>query len=165
MFITEIKQNLFGKTKEYQCVLLERRRSAVTLVYTLPSSINMKHLVLPKGTISIGHFWQARHYNCYHFINDPGETLAAYFNVCLPPQIAEQHIYWQDLVIDVLKVPGEAPLVLDEEELPEDLDSSLAQTIFTARDQLLRNLNDLLLELEQYARAQSPAIKAASQDS
>jgi hypothetical protein len=72
-----------------------------------------------------------------------------YANVCCPLEIEEgEEVRWRDLYIDVVVVPGQAPTVLDQDELEA---THLATThpenyrcILAARDRLLEMIRERL---------------------
>src|SRR5207245_10292801 len=78
--ITERKTRLDGSVMEYACeaLLVEPgRRGGVRYVADQDRPLAGTDLVLRKGTVTDGHFWTARPYNVYPWL-DPGRTLALY---------------------------------------------------------------------------------------
>jgi hypothetical protein len=52
-------------------------------------------------------------------------------------RLDDREIEWQDLIVDVLGTPDGTVRVLDEDELPGDLDADLRLRIEIARDRLV----------------------------
>ena len=154
--ILEIKTTLAGARKEFDCELLKFTRGEVVVIYRIPGDVQLEDLLLPKDAISIGYFWEDRAYNAYHWIDEQSQTLALYFNICDNTRISRQQVAWRDLTVDVLITPDLRCRVLDEDELPDDLDSELRAYIESARDALCVDPAHLLLEFETRRRELLP---------
>lgn len=72
---------------------------------------------IAKGTVSIEHFWLDRWSNVFCFYEPDGRFRNYYCNIALPPTFDGQTLEFVDLDLDVVVWPGEAPVLLDEEEL------------------------------------------------
>ena len=134
--ITEVKTTLAGKRHEFECELLQASPGEAVVVYRMPRDILLEDVFLPKDTISVGYFWQQKAFNAYHWIDDQQDTLALYFNICDSTKISGKLIEWRDLVVDVLMTADGRCRVLDEDELPDDLDAELQLYIEKTRDEL-----------------------------
>jgi predicted RNA-binding protein associated with RNAse of E/G family len=122
MKVLERKVRLDGTTEDFLCdrLLLDPGKRAV-LRYELDRDWNVAGvLVVPRGTLTISHYWIDRPYNVYHWLS-AGRTIAYYCNVVASTVITEQLVSYDDLVVDVLIDPSGSSLVLDEEDLPVDL--------------------------------------------
>src|SRR2546426_9564876 len=122
--ITERKTRLDGSVVEYACeplVVDVGRRAVVRYVTDQDRSLEGTDLMLRKGTVTIGHFWTDRPYNVYHWL-DGGRTVAFYVSIATDTTIGREAIAYTDLVVDVLLRPSRAIDVLDEEELPPELE-------------------------------------------
>ena len=149
--IIERKTTLGGSVHEFACVALalDPGRSAV-LQYTLDRdwSVGDGVLTVPGGAVTIGHFWADRPYNVYHWLVG-GRTLAYYVNVSAPPRIAVEAVEWLDLAVDILVRPDATFLVLDEDELPPDLDPVHRRTIARALEAVVTSPRGFAREIEQ----------------
>ena len=154
--IVETKTTLAGERKEFDCELLKSSRGEVVVIYRMPRDVQLEDLLLPKDSISIGYFWEDRAYNAYHWIDEQSQTLALYFNICDNTRISRQQVAWRDLTVDVLITPDLRCRVLDEDELPDDLDSDLRAHIESTRDALCVDPARLLLEFEARRRELLP---------
>jgi predicted RNA-binding protein associated with RNAse of E/G family len=105
-------------------------------------------VTIPAGTLSFGYFWTDRGYNAYHWVTPSGRTLGIYFNVGDSTRIGPGEVRWRDLVVDVLVTPDGHCRVIDQEEIPLDLDSDLKKKIQDIRDNLLRSHTQLVREIE-----------------
>jgi hypothetical protein len=146
--ILEVKETLTGERREFPCTLLAVAQDEVVLLYRLPYETSVADLFLPAGTLSLGYFWTMRPYNAYHWLTTDGHTLGLYFNISDRPHLTSQRMVWRDLVVDVLVTPDGRCRVLDEDEVPVDVDPSLRLRIEAARDELLRQHKALLAEVE-----------------
>ncbi len=134
--ITEIKTTLFGERKEFNCELLHATATEAVVIYRMPAAYQLEDILLPRGTLSVGYFWQDKPYNAYHWVDERQDTLALYFNVCDRTRIGVDAIEWRDLVVDVLITPDQRCRVLDEDDLPVDLDPDLRAYIDTTQASL-----------------------------
>ncbi|MGN6674083.1 MAG: DUF402 domain-containing protein [Thermomicrobiales bacterium] len=119
------------------------------MLYRLSRTGQVGDLLLPAGTISLGYFWTARPYNIYHWLTPTGQTLGLYANLGDRTRITPEAITWRDLVVDVLLTPDGRCQVLDEDELPPDLNSALRARIARVRDELLRHFPAVRDEIER----------------
>jgi len=151
--ITEVKTTLAGERKLFDCELLTLTAGEAVVIYRMPRDIMLEDLLLPRGSRSLGYFWEDRAYNVYHWVNDKLQTLALYLNICDNTRISPAQIAWRDLTVDILITPDLCCRVLDEDELPDDIDSKLLSRINATRDVLCADAARLLLEFETRSRA------------
>lgn len=123
------------------------------VIYRMPADRVLEDLLLPRGSLSLGYFWEDRAYNAYHWVDDKRRTLALYFNICDNTRITAQQVAWRDLTVDILITPDLRCRVLDEDELPDDLDRNLLALINTTRDNLCSAPETLLREFERSTRS------------
>jgi predicted RNA-binding protein associated with RNAse of E/G family len=151
--ITEVKTTLAGKRKLFDCELLTLTPGEAVVVYRMPRDVMLEDLLLPRGSLSLGYFWEERAYNAYHWVDDNLHTLALYFNICDNTRISPAQIAWRDLAVDILITPDLRCRVLDEDELPDDIDKELLSRINATRDALCADASCLLPEFENRSRA------------
>jgi len=113
---------------------------------------------LPAGTITFGHFWTDRLYNVYHWLGERGQTIAFYFNLADRTVIEGGRLEWRDLTLDVLATPAGRLEVLDEDELPADLDPTTRARIEEAKGAILGDPRRLMAEIEARSRALYPRV-------
>ncbi len=150
--ITEIKTTLAGDRHEFECELLRMTPGEAVVIYRMPRDLQLEDVFLPKDTISVGYFWQQKPFNAYHWIDDRQDTLALYFNVCDNTEISARAIEWRDLVVDVLMTADGRCRVLDENELPDDLEDGLRRYIEATRDDLCLDPLSRLAKFDHYTR-------------
>ncbi|MCP4766815.1 MAG: DUF402 domain-containing protein [Gammaproteobacteria bacterium] len=151
--ITEVKTTLAGERKLFDCELLTLTAGEAVVIYRMPRDIMLEDLLLPRGGRSLGYFWEDRAYNVYHWVDDNLQTLALYFNICDNTRISPTRIAWRDLTVDILITPDRRCRVLDEDELPDDIDSKLLSRINATRDALCADAERLLLEFGTRSRS------------
>lgn len=145
--ILEIKEKLHGTRHEFASTLLARSASEAVSLYVLPADGNLGGVPLAAGTRCLGFFWEDRPYNVYYAIDAQGTLIVCYINLSDRTAITTEAIVWRDLIVDVVITPDGQCRVLDEDELPPDLDPTLGATIAVARDELLRGYPALLTAL------------------
>ena len=153
--ITEIKTTIGGRVDRFLCDVAARSATEVVVHYRVPRARDVHGVALPAGTLTVGYFWTDRPFNLYHWVAPDGRTLAHYFNVGDVTRLTGDVLEWRDLAVDVLATPDGRVRVLDEDELPPDLDPALRRYVDAARDRILSELPDLIRESE--ARAPSGA--------
>ena len=151
--ITEIKTTLAGEQQRFECERIHHASGESVVVYRMPADRLLEDLLLPKGSLSLGYFWEARAYNAYHWVDDNRQTLALYFNICDNTRISPDRVAWRDLAVDILITPDLRCRVLDEDELPDDLDPDLLSRIKQTRDRLCADPAGLLREFGERSRA------------
>ncbi len=150
--ITEIKTTLAGERKTFACELLQATATDAVVIYRMPTDHQLEDILLRKGTLSLGYFWQDKPYNVYHWIDARLDTVALYFNVSDNTIISAESIAWRDLVVDILITPDGRCRVLDEDELPADIEPGLLHYIDHTRDQLCREPLSRLAEYDKLTR-------------
>ena len=146
--ILEIKETLTGERKEFLCTPCAVAEDEVVILYKVSREGRVEDVVLPTGTLSLGYFWATRPYNAYHWVTPKGKTIGLYFNISEGADITPQQVVWRDLVVDVLVTPDGRCRVLDEDELPAEMDVSLRQRINGIQEELVRQHETLLAEIE-----------------
>ena len=151
--IREVKRTLGGERKTFDCELLHRTDDEVVVIYRMPRDIQLEDILLRKDTVSLGYFWRDRPYNAYHWIDQCHDTLALYFNIADGTRISSQSVEWRDLAVDILLTPDGRCRVLDEDELPTDIEPALRSYINRARDELCQQPLSRLAEYDKLTRS------------
>lgn len=128
-----------GRSQDFACELVLRQAGLAVLRFILPHANRIGPLDLPAGGLTYGFFWEGRPYNLYWWLTPAGETLGYYFNLGDRPTIGPHDLFWRDLWVDILVVPGLDPIVLDEEEVPLDIAPALAGYLAEAKTTVLRD--------------------------
>jgi predicted RNA-binding protein associated with RNAse of E/G family len=156
--LLEVKHTLAGVEKRFECRQLARAGTHLAVLWVAPVPMHVHGVDLPAGTVSVGHFWTDRFYNAYHWLGRDGAhaTLGCYFNLADRTSWAGDRLDWRDLTVDVLATPGGRLAVLDEDELPPDLDAEARAHIDAGKAVLLGATAAVLAEVEAATRALLP---------
>lgn len=153
MFI-ERKRRLDGSFVEFRCerLYLDPGRRAV-LRYVIPSERRLEgtDLTLRPGTVTIAHYWADRSYNVYAWYRD-GAPLGYYCSVADATEIGDERVEYLDLAVDVLIDVRGSATVLDEDEVPADLDPRHRRTINRTLEDLTGGTKRLVSEIERESR-------------
>jgi predicted RNA-binding protein associated with RNAse of E/G family len=85
---------------------------------------------------------------------DPaGATIGFYFNLSDDTVITDGRLEWRDLTLDVLALPSGRIEVLDEHELPADLDPTARGHIEAGRRAIMDDPRRVMDEIEGRSRA------------
>ena len=156
--VLEIKRTLRGVEKRFECRLLTSGTGHAVVLWIAPEPMHVHGVDLPAGTVSFGHFWEGRGYNVYHWLDPAGKTLGYYFNIADETCISAEVIAWRDLVLDVLMTPDGRCDVLDEDELPPDLDPALRARVEAGLRAILDNTASVLAEVDAASLAVAPLV-------
>jgi hypothetical protein len=147
--IRELKRTLSGRQKRFDCRALASHDGSVIVLFVATEAMLVHGVDLPAGTVTFGHFWRDRPYNVYHWLDaTTGRTLGCYLNLSRDTVIHDDRLEWLDLVVDVLALPGAAPRVLDEDEIPNDASPQVRHEIAAALATVLADLPSLMEHLE-----------------
>lgn len=148
--VTERKTRLDGTTDEFVCevLALEPGKHAILRLVLDRDWHVAGVLTVPAGTVTYAHYWIDRPYNVYHWTND-GRTLAYYVNIADRTEIGREVVAYRDLVVDVIVRPSGAIEVLDEDELPVDLEPSARKSIADALEVVVTGAKRLMAEIER----------------
>ena len=158
--VLEIKRTLAGTEQRFECGRLHVEGPHLAVLFVARAPMRVHGVALPAGTVTFGHFWRDRAYNVYHWL-DPvsGHSLGAYINLAAETRIEDDRLEWLDLIVDVLVPPGQAPRVLDEDEIPADAPPALLARIAAARRAVLDGLPQILDELERLRARLWPRLR------
>ncbi len=156
--VLEIKRYLDGREKQFRCGLVECDERSAVLLYIACGSVELFGLTLPAGTVTFGYYWVDRPYNIYHWQAPDGRTIAAYFNLADGTRLTDGRLEWRDLTVDVLATPDGRIEVLDEDELPADLEPDVRATIEAAKQTVLGGHLAIVAEVEARSRQLWPRV-------
>lgn len=146
--ILEVKTSLDGRVQEFDCAVVARSHDHIVIRYRMVSDHDLHGIPLFAGELTYGYFWFRRPYNLYHWVRRSGETAAWYFNIGSVTNFDGKTLHWRDDAIDVLATPDGRVRVLDEDEVPADLDAGARQAIFAARDRVLAEITSLTVDAD-----------------
>ncbi len=144
----EIKHILAGGKQIFECELIYTDYQFGILKYVLEKSYTVSNLELPEGTITYAFYWVDRPYTLYKWY-DGRKNLANYFNIADRITLSDNKFEWRDLIVDVLISPKGIVEVLDEDEIPEDIDLEIKKYIYQNKEYILREYPQIILETDQ----------------
>jgi Protein of unknown function (DUF402) len=150
--ISEKKILLSGEVKIFSCELLLLDKGFGVLKYVIDQRYDIGPITLHPGDITIALYWQDRPYTLYIWRLNQGQDTAYYFNVADWISLQSAEFIWRDLVVDVLVDPHGNVHVLDEHELPRDLDPALSRYIQSAKDLIIRDHQEIIKETDAMLR-------------
>jgi hypothetical protein len=144
----EKKLTLAGKVHTFPCELVSFEPGFGILRYVVDREYLIGDTRLLPGDVTCAFYWQDRPYTLYtwRLLRD-GSTLY-YFNIADSVSLHPREFIWRDLVLDILIDAQGSAHVLDEDELPEDLDADVARYIQRAKDHILLHFRDIIREAE-----------------
>lgn len=146
--IIERKITYDSKIVDYKCSLLRVQNDCIVLFHiikeTFTMQINHINITIPVGSYTIAYYWKDRPYNLYFWRDKEGNYIASYFNIVKNTKFEENIVSFEDLIIDVLALPNGEHFILDEDELPEGLESFENGSVKLALETLLKSINDIL---------------------
>jgi predicted RNA-binding protein associated with RNAse of E/G family len=142
----ERKRYLSGAEVTFECelVALEGRRGI--LKYVIDRTWQVAGLTLEPGVVTYGFYWLQRPYNLYWWQDAKGEALGYYFNLADSVSLSPQEFVWRDLAVDILVLPDGQVSVLDEAEVPAELDEELRVTIDAGKNTILQKHQAIIAE-------------------
>ncbi len=141
----ERKAYFDGKEDLFQCELIYLSRECGILKYVTERAHSTGDLFLPAGTVSYGFFFRDEPFVLYRWFSPQGKLIGDYFNVADKIRISEKEFFWRDLFVDVLVRPSGKVDILDENEVPNNLEESLLAYIQNAKERIL-SIYPLILE-------------------
>ena len=124
--IMERKIRYDATISEYECVPLDVEKQKAVLFYWIKDSFtinfNRMKFTVPEDSYTIAFYWADRPYNVYMWRDREGNYLGSYFNIVRNTSISPEMVSYEDLIVDVMALPGQGYVVLDEHELPEPLE-------------------------------------------
>ncbi|HUI46012.1 MAG TPA: DUF402 domain-containing protein [Nitrospirota bacterium] len=146
----EQKVLLSGELHEYHCELVLLTDTFGLLRYIIDREYHVNGITLHPGEVSLAFYWTNRPYTLYTWRHDkPGRELY-YFNIADRVSLEQTRFVWRDLVVDILIDEHENAHILDEDELPSDLNPELRDHIERAKNHLLTHYHQIIAEVKHY---------------
>ncbi|QBK25763.1 DUF402 domain-containing protein [Ureibacillus thermophilus] len=146
--IIERKIQYDTKIVEHKCHLLSFQNRRIVLFHLIEEpftmTVNDLNITIPIGSYTIAYYWLDRPYNLYFWRDQEGNYLASYFNIVKSTKFEDNIVTFEDLIIDVLVLPNGKYFILDEDELPNTLETFENGFAKHALEKLLRSIHDIL---------------------
>jgi hypothetical protein len=144
----EKKLTLAGIEKLFECELIHVNKNFGVLKYVIHRNNDIDGLKLSPGDITYGLYWTDRPYTLYVWIVNQGKDRAYYFNIADRVSLQPSEFIWRDLAIDILIDPDLRVHLLDEHEVPADIDPSLGNYIHSTKDLVLGQYKEIMAEAD-----------------
>jgi len=144
----EVKYLLSGEIRTYDCELLFLDDDIGILRYDHERPYTVNNQVLPKNTSTFAFYWPIRPFTLYRWFSPRGEHLGDYFNIADRIHLNHNQFEWRDLIVDIFVSQQGRVTILDESELPADLDEKLGQYISQAVIKIIKNYKNILNETD-----------------
>jgi len=138
-FCRERKQLLSGGEVTYDCELVTLQDRFGILKYVISRRYRVGSLNILPGMISYGFYWTERPYTLYSWLTKGGDKVGYYFNLADSISLSNREFAWRDLALDILVCPSGKVEILDEEQVPPDLEEDLRSYIESAKELVLEN--------------------------
>jgi len=141
----EKKLTLSGKVYLFECELLLLNSGLGVLKYVIDREYTVDGIKLQPGDITHALYWSDRPYTLYiwHLSRD---RVVHYFNIADRISLQPREFLWRDLAVDIVIDDGRNVRVLDEDELPENLDPKLSRYIQNAKATIMREYASIIHE-------------------
>ncbi|MEK4742998.1 MULTISPECIES: DUF402 domain-containing protein [unclassified Bacillus (in: firmicutes)] len=154
--IIERKIRYDGTTVDHACLLIEAQQDKIVLYhevqYSFTMAANDTKLTIPKGSYTIAYYWANRPYNLYVWRDQDGGYLGSYFNIVKNTYITDQVVCFEDLILDIMVLPSGEFFILDEDELPEPIESFedgyVNEALHVLKDIIQKSLPQMIIETE-----------------
>jgi len=146
----EKKVLLSGKLHEYQCELALFTDTFGLLRYIIDREHRVDGITLHPGDVTLAFYWINRPYTLYTWRNDKPGLELYYFNIADRVSLTQTEFIWRDLVVDILIDEHKNAHILDEDELPSDLNPELSDYIERAKHHLLTHYHQIIAEVKHY---------------
>jgi len=133
----EKKLTLSGKVYLFECELLLLRNGLGVLKYVIDREHAIDGIKLQPGDITHALYWIDRPYTLYIW-HLTGDRAVHYFNIADRISLQPREFRWRDLAVDIVIDDGRHVRVLDEDELPDNLDPELSRYIQNAKATIMQ---------------------------
>lgn len=146
----EVKKIFGGKKKIYPCKLLQLNENRGVLKYKLKKVHHVQNIILKPDYITYAFYWPEKPFNLYKWEDQEGYPQGNYFNVADKVRLSRESFFWRDLFVDILVTSGEQKTyIIDEEEIPENIDRRLKEHIFDSQRYILQNYSRIIAETDR----------------
>jgi hypothetical protein len=141
----EKKLTLSGKVFLFECELLLLNSGLGVLKYVIDREYTVDGIKLQPGDITHALYWTGRPYTLYiwHLSRD---RVVHYFNIADRISLQPREFLWRDLAVDIVIDDGRNVRVLDEDELPDNLDPELSRYIQNAKATIMQEYASIIHE-------------------
>ncbi|MCF7886364.1 MAG: DUF402 domain-containing protein [Candidatus Marinimicrobia bacterium] len=145
----EIKKHFKGDHQEYDCQLLTINNGMGILKYILEENHKVVNVKLEPGDLTYGFYWEEQSYNLYKWKDPAGRLKGNYFNIADRIKLTKERFAWRDLILDILITPDNEVYVIDEDEIPNNINRRVKEYIYTGKRYILQNYPGIIAETDR----------------
>jgi hypothetical protein len=141
----EKKLTLSGKVYLFECELLLLNSGLGVLKYVIDREYTVDGIKLHPGDVTHALYWMDRPYTLYiwHLTRD---RVVHYFNIADRISLQPREFLWRDLTVDIVVDDVRNVRILDEDELPDNLDHAISLYIQNAKATIMREYASIIHE-------------------
>jgi hypothetical protein len=113
----EIKRHKNKPEQQFICQLLHREHGYAVLRYVADAPGLIADIHIPPGSTTIAHYWQQRPYVAWRMFDYTSHLIGTLFHICTHVRIHDDHLSYDDLLLDIWIAHDGSLRVLDEDEL------------------------------------------------
>ncbi|MDP9341326.1 MAG: DUF402 domain-containing protein [Actinomycetota bacterium] len=121
--VQEVKRHLDGRVQTFDCEPVHVAEDRAVVRFQLPTRVGD----WPRGTMTLGFFWENRSYNLYRFLSPDGDLLGHRLDVVAEVSVEPDRIEYLDLIVDVVVSATGDVHVEDEDEAKEAASKGLLE--------------------------------------
>lgn len=163
----EIKLHKNKPAQQFRCTLLKREPGHAVLRYIADEPGRIADMHIEPGSATIAHYWTNRPYVAWRMFDRTGCLIGTLFHVCGAVRIFEDHLSYEDLLLDIWIAPDGAVRILDEDEVRDCaahglLSDSECHRIDSTRQHITELHADIIAGLAAFERANYHHVCASS---
>jgi predicted RNA-binding protein associated with RNAse of E/G family len=113
----EIKRHKNKPDQQFHCELLHQEIGYAVLRYVAHKAGLIVDMCIAPGSTTIAHYWHSRPYVVWRMFDSSGQLIGTLFHICTNVCIHDDHLSYDDLLLDIWIAPDGSLRVLDEDEL------------------------------------------------
>jgi hypothetical protein len=121
----EIKRHKNKPEQQFACELLHREPGYAVLRYSSNEPGLIADIRIAPQATTIAHYWHNRSYVVWRMFDSRAQLIGTLFHICSDVCIHDDHLSYDDLLLDIWIAPDNSPRILDEDELQECIDKGL----------------------------------------
>lgn len=148
--IIERKITLSGKEFIYNCNLICREDRRGILKYEVKKHHKVGNLDIKPHTITYAFYNKDKPFILYKWFDVKGKLMGNYFNISDSLHLFEEEFRWRDLTVDVMVYPDFRIDILDEKEIPEEIDDNLISYIDSTKSHIVKNHREIIKRTDRF---------------
>lgn len=124
----EIKRHKNKPEQHFCCELLFIKDGYAVLRYRADEPGLIADMRIPAGSTTVAHYWHERPYVAWRMFDSNYCLIGTLFHICTNVCIHDDHLSYDDLLLDIWIAPDGSARILDEDELQICIDAALVST-------------------------------------